>query len=443
MVIEFQVGNYRSFKEIVTFSMVASSLKSKDSNIDQNNTFAVDSNLTILKSAAIYGANASGKSNLIEAMEFMRSFVKNSSKETQTGESIDVEPFRLSQDTIGKPSFFQMVFILEGRKYRYGFEVTPQRIVSEWLFHVPTIKEAKLFVRDENGFSISKTGFKEAKGISDKTRDNALFLSVVAQFNGDISKKIIKWFKMLRVYTGIYAFQRNYRYTVSLLKNPKYSGPINTFLKNLDLGFDKIEVEENSSPLLPRELTGDVPEELKSVNAKLKEVMQELITMGMPDKYSFLELKTAHPIYNSAGQRVSNDLFDLEVHESEGTRKIISLSGSIIDTLINGKVLIMDELDRSLHPLLTLSLIELFNSSETNPNNAQLIFATHDTNLLSNKLFRRDQIWFTEKDKYGSTHLYSLVEFNVRNDAILKNFYTQGKFGAIPFIGNLQSLIGE
>lgn len=443
MIIEFQVGNYRSFKEIVTFSMVASSLKSKDSSIDENNTFALDSNLTMLKSAAIYGPNASGKSNLIEAIGFMRHLVRNSSKETQTGEPINVEPFRLNQNTIEEPSFFQMVFLLDGRKYRYGFEVTKKQVVAEWLFHVPSTREAKLFVRDENGLSTAKTGFKEAKGIFEKTRDNALFLSVVAQFNGEISKKILKWFRMLRVYTGVYTSQRNYRYTASLLKKPEYGKAILTFLEKLDLGFDTIEVGENSLSLLPRELGSDVPEKLKSVNTKLTEVMKELVSMGMPDKYSLVELKTTHPIYDSTGQRVSETLFDIDTHESEGTRKIVSLSGSIVDTLMNGKVLIMDELDRSLHPKLTLALVELFNSSETNPKNAQLIFATHDTNLLSNRLFRRDQIWFTEKDGYGSTHLYSLAEFNVRNDATFNNLYIQGKFGAVPFIGNFLSLMGE
>jgi uncharacterized protein len=189
MLIEFSVANYRSFKEKVTFSMVAANIVAKNKNLDDSNSFEVDKDLKLLKSAAIYGANASGKSNLAKALGFMKWFMINSSKETQIGEEINVEHFRLSTETESEPSFFEIVFLLESQKYRYGFEVNQSRVVSEWLFYVPKLRETKLFEREDNHIKISKT--YKADGIQEKTRNNALFLSVSAQFNVGIAEKIL------------------------------------------------------------------------------------------------------------------------------------------------------------------------------------------------------------------------------------------------------------
>jgi AAA15 family ATPase/GTPase len=150
-----------------------------------------------------------------------------------------------------------------------------------------------------------------------------------------------------------------------------------------------------------------------------------------------------HRSFDEQGNPTSLVSFDIDENESEGTRKLIYLAGPLIDTLKHGKVLFIDEFDARLHPLITHQIISLFNSNNTNPNNAQLIFATHDTNLLSNRLFRRDQIWFAEKDKLGATHFYSLVEYKVRNDASFEKDYIRGKYGAIPFIGDLAQLLGR
>lgn len=193
MLIEFTVGNFRSFKDRVTFSMVAANLKSQDKTVDENNTFEVNDKLRLLKSAAIYGANASGKSNLAKAMQFMRLLVVNSSKDSQADDPIPVELFRLSDTTMREPSFFQIVFIQQDIQYRYGFEVTGERVTSEWLFAYGTTKEANLFQRDLDEIRLSATKFKEGKGLEDKTRKNALFLSVVAQFNGNISRSLLAW----------------------------------------------------------------------------------------------------------------------------------------------------------------------------------------------------------------------------------------------------------
>ena len=172
MLIEFTVGNFRSFKEPVTLSMVAAKLKARDPHVNENNTILVDDRLTLLTSAAVYGANASGKSNLVAALHFMRNFVLGSSRDTQAAEPIDIENFRLSTETENAPSLFEVVFRTEGVQYRYGFEANQERILSEWLFYVPKQREARLFLRQEDQIECGRA-FKEGRGREEKPRPNA------------------------------------------------------------------------------------------------------------------------------------------------------------------------------------------------------------------------------------------------------------------------------
>lgn len=431
MLIQFGVGNYKSFKEVVTFSMIAARITAKDKRLDENNVFKVDDELNLLKSTAIYGANASGKSNFISAVRFMKRFVLDSSKDTQANEAILVESFRLNTETANQPSFFEMIFIIDGHRYRYGFEVTSEKITSEWLYHVPTSREAKLFERRDGKIEVL-TAFKEGKELKDKTRDNALFLSVAAQFNGTISKKILQWFKNLGIISGLDDMGLR-SYTVKTFDNNEYRDEILRFVKKLDVGVDDIQIRK--SPLtLPS--VDKVPDEFKGLIEELKKVSSS-INIGMEQ----MDILTAHRKFSADGQIAGVELFDIDDNESEGTKRIFSMAGPLVDTLKNGTVLLVDELDARLHPLITRAIISLFNSSETNPQNAQLIFATHDTNLLSKDIFRRDQIWFAEKDKFSATHLYSLVEYKVRNDASFESDYIHGRYGAIPFIGNLSPLL--
>ncbi|MBD2302013.1 ATP/GTP-binding protein [Nostoc sp. FACHB-190] len=414
MLIEFSVGNYRSFKDKVTFSMVAANIVAKDKQLDDNNVFAVDDELKLLKSAAIYGANASGKSNLAKAMNFMKWFMINSSKETQSTEKIRVEPFRLSTETETQPSLFEIVFLLNNKKYRYGFEANQERVVSEWLFYVPNKRETRLFERVNNGntdkINLSKT-FK-GEGIHPKTRRNALFLSVAAQFNVEIAEIILNWLTTkLQIVSGLE--DKNY----------------------LDYTIDSLSKEDSSKR--------EIVQLIKQLDLSIKEIkLIKSIIHGNID-YLFTIIKTGHNKFDTEGNSVSIELFDLDSQESEGTQKIFFIAGLLINTLKEGKALIFDEFDARLHPLISKAIVTLFNSNETNYHNAQLIFMTHDTNLLTNKLFRRDQIWFTEKNKYGATDLYSLVEFKIRNDASFESDYIKGRYGAIPYIGDLSQLFGE
>jgi len=424
MLIGFSVGNYKSFKETVTLSMVASSITEEDKELNENNVFPINDKLSLLKSAAIYGANASGKSNLVAAINFMKWFVLNSSKETQVSDAIDIEAFRLSTETEKEPCFFEIVFLLEDKTFRYGFEVKTREVVSEWLSQADDTEEKMLFERDFDNYILDD--FPEGEGISDKTRRNALFLSVVAQFNGKICGKILLWFsKNLQLISGLQ--DRQYRkQTLESFENHGHRENIIEFIKKLDLGILDID----------------------RVKTSVYSLSDNTAQFGSPygSLYPYSEIKTtvytSHPKYDAEGKQISMERFDMEKHESEGTNKLFALAGILLDTLRTGKILLIDELDARLHPLITRELICLFNSNETNPHNAQLIFTTHDTNLLSSKTFRKDQIWFTEKDNKGATDLYSLVEYKVGKNASFERDYMIGKYGAIPFIGNFKELIG-
>ncbi len=422
MLIEFTVGNYRSFKEPVTLSMVATRLvaDSKNKEIDDNNIFKIDKNISLLKSAAIYGANASGKSNIALALQFMKSFMLNSSRETQSTDEIAVEPFLLSTETENEPSLFEIVFFFNGQRYRYGFEATTKQIVSEWLYYVPKTKETVLFNRDLTAIKSSKVF--GANGIEKITRRNALFLSVSAQFNVGIAEKILAFIKKsINLISGL--DESYFAYSFGCIAEGPHQNEILNFIKNLDLGINNIRVSQS-------EITMDnLPQELP------EKVRQMIVDRG---DGTAISVRTSHCKFSPDGTHTSIVDFELSEHESEGTQKIFALAGPIINTLKTGDTLIVDELDAKLHPLLSLAIIKLFNSSTSNPNNAQLIFMTHDTNLLSNKIFRRDQIWFTEKNRYGATALYSLAEYNIRSDASFESDYIKGKYGAVPYIGDLQ-----
>lgn len=421
MLIEFSVGNYKSFKKIVTFSMVAANLKSKNKQLDVDNVFKYKSNLDLVKTAAIYGSNASGKSNFIKAFVFMRHFIINSSKETQATEEIEVENFKLCSSTENKESYFEAIFVIDEIRYRYGFELDKDSIKSEWLYRAK-VREAKLFHR-ENGEIIPTGVFPEGKDLIEKTRENALFLSVCAQWNGELSKQILKWFKGCGVISGLNDF--GYRpFTVKQIENPTYKAKILGFIKEFDFGISELKVERSS--VTQDSLPKDFPKELKKL----------ILEKGVEKT----TIATTHKKFNKKNEYIGEVLFDLDQNESDGTQKAFSFSGPLFDVLEKGLVLFVDELDARFHPIITHAIVTMFHDQRINTKNAQLIFVTHDTNLLDNNFLRRDQVWFMEKNKYGATDLYSLVDFKVRNDASFEKDYISGKYGAIPFLGGFQRL---
>jgi AAA15 family ATPase/GTPase len=431
MLIQFSVKNFKTFKEKATLSLVASNY---DKETRENDNISNDTiyNLRILKSAVIYGANASGKSKFMEALMFMKSFAIRSSKESQKGEEINVEPFKLNNESEKQPSEFEVIFLYKKEMFRYGFEVNKDKIVSEWLYHKPKTKEVELFYRDLQKFDTHTRNFSKGATLvrEDLIRNNALLLSVAAQFNDATCENIIEWFKNLKTISGLK--EEGYQgYTMDKTKDPKHKDKILELLKAADLGIQDIKLEMLDVTKLPK----DMPKELRDfIIKKSKEEDAEL----------FSDILTSHKKYDANKKHIENINFSLDDDESFGTKKFFALTGPVLDAIENGYTLVVDELDSKLHPNLVCKVVSLFNSKKLNPKNAQLIFNTHDTNLLSSGLFRKDQIWFTEKDKYGEAKLYSLADFKsdtVRKNEAFEDNYIRGKYGAVPYLGFFDDLI--
>jgi AAA15 family ATPase/GTPase len=347
-------------------------------------------------------------------------------------DELDYTPFLLSTVSENMPTFFEIVFFSRTKKYRYGFEYNATEIINEWLFEIKKTKEIPFFIRTKDGIAVSNY-FPEGKDKETATNKNRLFISLVAQLGGETSKQIIEWFdNYCNIISGIeHVNHESFSLKMFVNRSKGYEESLKLFQK-LQLGFKNIEIENYQIGLtnLPKE----IPNYLKS------KPTQEI---PAANSVNYMQFKTIHNKYNKQGKAISTLSWERDKYESEGTKKIIDLSGLLFDTLLKGKVLVVDELDAKLHPLITMQIINLFNNPETNPNNAQLLFATHDTNLLSTEIFRRDQVWFTEKDNREQTDLYSLDDFvfadgsKVRKDANLEKNYIAGRYGAIPYITNL------
>ena len=423
MLVEFTVNNYKSIKDTVKFSMLTSSK-------DSGNIFKIR-NYELLRSAIIYGANASGKSNFLRAMAFMRKFVLNKYKIIQSTDKLPFEPFKLCDETENSSSSFEIVFFIDNIKYRYGFELDNEVIYAEWLFADEKNKEAKLFIRDyDDKDYINPNKFKEGYIFFEKKTgkirvpNNQLFIWKCDQENGAISQAILKWFSHFNMIDGLdhYGY---INFTMRKMDDPLFKNKIIKLLKTADLAIDDVDIEEDEVPIEIIEKF-PMPDDMK----------KEIINDGGLKSVS---INTKHKKYDKDGNVIGEVIFELDKEESQGTRKFFAISAPIIDTLQNGKILIIDELDASLHPILTQHLIKLFNDETINTKNAQLIFATHDTNLLKPYLFRRDQIWLAEKNKYSSTDIYSLADFKgVRAKEDFEKRYIQGKYGAIPYLGKFE-----
>lgn len=415
----FSIQNFRSIRDLQTLSMEAR----KDEHLAWSNVIE-DGKLRLVKSSAIYGPNASGKSSFIDAMVWFRSFVVESSKESQAGDEINVTPFALSSETENAPSHFEVEFRLDGFDYRYGFEVTAKEVCSEWLYRkLPSAKEARLFTREGQVFQVSLPNFKEGKGLESRTRPNALFLSVCAQFNGTESGKILGWMRRFRHVSGLDE-AGFYAFTANRLQDPKHRALLLELAQRADFNINALrsELEQITEDKLP----SNMPAEVK------KRFLNEKVMRA--------DIKTTHHKLDANQKIVGEVEFDLQEDESSGTQKFIALSGPIMHTLEEGSILLVDELEARLHPRLTQAILDLFHSP-VNKRNAQLVCATHDVTLLEPDRFRRDQVWFCEKDQAGATDLFTLADIDsnlVRPTSKFSRQYMLGLFGAVPQLAHFQ-----
>jgi uncharacterized protein len=400
-ILEFSVENFRIFKEKATFSMFARK---------SEHTF-VESGQNLLKTSLIYGPNASGKTSLFNAFHVLRNGVVNSANNPENS-ILPYQPFMLS-DQENAPIFFEIIFSLNKKIFRYNFSFLKNNIVAESLFEVSsTGNEREHFKRKGQDIKVS-LDFKESKDVADKkTRKEVLFISAASQWNNELAMQIVKGFKSINVISC--PNSDSYRgYTMKLFKEDgDKKNRILDFLKKADFCIEDGVV---------RKMEVKIPEFIKEqMGATFKEATSNVDTVFF-----------SHSKFNSKGNRVGVAEFNLG-DESAGTQKFFDVLGPIVDTLENGKVLFIDEFDNSLHPFLTKLIIDLFEKS--NSQNAQLIVTTHDTSLLSYKELNKEQFWFTEKDKLGTAKIFSLAEFDVRNDIEFSKKYLEGRFGALPFI---------
>lgn len=434
MLIEFRVENFRSIREEQVLSLVASnSDKTLRDECVIDRSLPGMSKLRYLKGAALYGANASGKSNVIEAIRFLGDFVKNSATEIKPGDPTGVEPFKLDRDSGSKPSCFEITFVADDVRYQFGMALTTERVVEEYLIAYPKGAAQRWYERvfdEEKGeyeWSGSKTSFDLDTALVGKTRENSLFLSVAPQFNHPQLMPVSYWFrKYLRVLRLGAGSRPKPFITLESLTKPESRDRIVGLLRDADVGVTAVEVREREMSL--DDLGETIP---KPIQDAVLKAMNEKMSLGTADRITQTEWGLVH-----RADRDAPIVLDFDEEESAGTRRIFSLAGPWIDILDNGYTVVIDEIETSLHPLLVKGLLKTAFSSEKNPENAQIIFTTHNPLLLDQSLMRRDQIWFTEKAPTGATQLYPLTDYRPRKDEAWARGYLAGRYGAIPSLGD-------
>lgn len=438
MMIEFKVKNWMSFKEDAVFNMMPGSISEYPQNKIEY------AGIDTLKSAVLYGANASGKSNLLKAIEYYRNFTILSAKIQQKGDRTSRRPFRLDLESLKEPTAFEMTFSTKkGNIYRYGFLLDDEKVYEEWLDIIEGSSAKVLLERNivEEKLIVSK---KLTQGIPEKVIKNAvnkntLVLSFLGTISSDAVSEIMDFMKNIEYIDNTYENFMSKEEKLEIETNKEYKNQLLLLLQALDLGIKdiRVDVQErkeisllhngNDQSAVP---ISELPDEIK------RQVESESAT-----------LLTSHILYDRGEKTEKTISFPFEMFESKGTQKMITLAYKIINAIKNGHILVIDELDTQLHPLMLRAIIGLFNS-EANKNGAQLIFSTHDITLIdkSAALLRRDQIWFTEKNLTEESSLYSLFEFkyedngdykSIRKDENYAKNYLRGKYQAVPIINSL------
>lgn len=407
MLLEFKVENFRSIKSEITLNLTASTDRANPANLIHETDYAP----TLLKTVAIYGANASGKTNLVRSIQLLSKLVMTSHT-YQKDQPLPFSPFKLDPACSTAPTTFNIIFVNNGIKYAYELSFDRQKILEEKLYHYPNNKKATIFERTKTNNYKFTTDEREQKTFSERTLDNVLYLSKSTQENYSKTADAFDWLtKKLAVITTDTHDAVLSDFTVRLVaKDPAIKETILKALLEADLGIEDFSTEYKKFT------AGD----MKNVPPEILELIFK--KAGEIEAY---QIRTKH----------AGITFDFESEESAGTKRMFSLIGPWLYTLKNGGTLVVDELDTKLHHMLNLFLIGLFHDSRQNKKNAQMIFTTHNVKLLDQNLFRRDQIRLTERNtKTGNTSLVSLDEYHPRKDKDIEKGYLAGRYGALPFI---------
>jgi AAA15 family ATPase/GTPase len=419
MLIEFRVQNFRSFKDWQTFSMVSAA---QPEHLESN-TF--DSGLRgfdrLLRTAVVFGPNAAGKTNLMRALQFVQSFVLTSASAAGS-RKYPYSPFKLSKATLESPSEFEITFVQDGVRYEYGFNMGPNQIEKEWLIqHAESPSRTRsrmlyerVFNRKKKEYDWNFSSFLKGPRATwvQSTREDALFLSIATQLNSTQLRPVFDWFQK-KLVVIVDATQMNQSLTLNLWKEADGKTQLLPFLKEADLGIVDVSIQEEPLPSV-----GGLIIRGAWLNQKPGSSTPDVVRVTL----SHTSDDPAVPV-----------AFDFE-DESSGTRLLFLTAGAWLNVLKNGEILLFDEIDTNMHPQLLLFLIRKFHSDTTNPHNAQLICTTHNTSLLDRDIFRRDQFWFVEKQRTGSSKLYPLTDFSPRNDEVIERWYMRGRYGALPIL---------
>ncbi len=405
MLIQFSARNFRSFKDSFTIDLFTNKTDSVSPLFDcaENKVYP---------SAVLYGANGSGKSNVLKAFAMLRRLVLNEDKIIQSTDELPLNRFKLSEESEDDTASFDICFFYAGKKYKYGFEYDNSCVYSEYLYIYETNQPTTVFEydMDEDGGKIKITRYKDLNEI--RHLKNSLFLVEADRNGNEIARNVLNWFKSCHYVEYASKQPLSPQYWDNLNK-PAVKKIFRTFITDADIG-------------------------IKDIFQESRRVSASTVMVNVP-KGAIIEevsVKTVHSKFDAQNKAIGDVKFNLFEDESLGTQKYFYAIGPVIDTLQKGSVLFLDELDASLHPILTRKIVSLFNSREMNPNGAQLVFTSQDTNLLDQSLFDKEQIWFTEKDGCGQSHLVSLAEYkDVRKEHKIERNYIMGKYGAVPYLG--------
>ena len=419
MLIDFSFENFASYRDAVHFSMKATA----DKTNEKGSVSGVGKD-RILRCSAIYGANGSGKSNFVHAFIYVHRIVSDSKSVKDWNPSGNY--FRLDNSSKTKPSYFELNFNYDGLKYRYGFESNLKKVFSEWLFVSKSTRETKLFTREGMKVSLGKSFINASKLVSHLKSDR-LFLNLADENKILDAENVVDWIKFTRIQSGIFDTSGSL-YTRHILKDHDEEDrqKILNILKTFDTQINDIYI-----------INKDTHERVEKTDRVKKKSMLSRLKKTRA-RYDIAITRKAY----EGGKVVGETQFELG-EESNGTQRLVGLSALLIDVLDHGYPMVVDELEAKLHPLITKKIIEIFNSSKLNKSNSQIIFTTHDTNLLAGNGLRRDQVWFTEKDKRGLSHIYSLAEFKPRKDSSFEKNYIEGRYGAVPYLGNINDILSE
>lgn len=407
MLLRFGVSNHLSIRDFQELSFSASLLKDPDAGLIPCAATPVGS---VVPAAVIYGANASGKSNFVDALETMRAMVLHSQTRGKPDGGVPRRPFALDPACADSPSRFDIDFVLDGERYHYGFEVSDTAFESEWLWVFPKSYRRVLFERDGDEFRFGRGLRGQNNVIKKLTRRNSLYLSAAAQNSHEWLSKVYTYFESIRGDRNIAVPGFAVSETLSA-DDP--DGRVIAFLGRMDTGI--VDWRRKSI---------DIPEDAMEFHAEISQIFKKRDPEFEMD-FASTALEFAHK------GRKGKEYFQLD-WESAGTRRLAILLGPIFRALDNGSPIIIDELDASLHTRAAEAVLKLFSSPETNPKGAQIVATTHNTNLMNSPILRRDQIWFTEKDDSGATRLYPLTDIRTRKGDNIERGYLQDRYGATP-----------